>query len=77
MPKEQAFTSFSAMQELWTQKGRVPPAVILLELYPEALARKGYVGGTATILGTLHAAGYADILHSGCAAVLTLTLPHG
>lgn len=65
------------MQELWTQKGRVPPAVILLELYPEALARKGYVGGTATILGTLHAAGYADILHSGCAAVLTLTLPHG
>ena len=53
------------MQELWTQKERAPPAVILLELYPEALIRKGYVGGTAAILHTLHAAGYADILHSG------------
>lgn len=48
--------------------------MILLELYPEALTRKGYVGGTAAILNTLHDAGYADVLHSGFADLLNLTL---
>lgn len=60
------------MQELWTEPGRVPPAVILLELYPKALARKGYMGGTAAVLGKMHAAGYADILHSGFATLLSM-----
>lgn len=58
------------MQELWTQEGRAPPAVILLELYPEAVLRNGYEGGPVAILDRLHAAGYADILHSGYAAHL-------
>ena len=63
------------MQELWSQKGRrVPPAVILLELYPKALTRKGYVGGTAAILTKLHDAGYADVLHSGFAPLLSASL---
>ena len=62
------------MQELWTGKERVPPATILLELYPKALKQKGYMGGTAAILGKMHAAGYADILHSGFAALLGMVL---
>ena len=65
------------MQELWTQKGRVPPAVILLEVYPKALTLNGYVGGMAAIVDKLHAAEYASILHSGFAALLSLMLLHG
>ena len=52
-------------QKLWTSKDRVPPAVILLELYPEAMQRTGYPGGVAALLRKLYTAGYSDILHSG------------
>ncbi len=51
--------------------------MILLELYPEALTRKGYVGGASAIFNALHAAGYADIVHSGFAPGLILMMLHG
>ena len=52
-------------QKLWTSKDRVPPAVILVELYPEAMQRYGYPGGVPALLRKLHTVGYSDILHSG------------
>ena len=47
-------------------QNRTPPAVILMELYPEKLRRNGYAGGAAAILDRLYSAGYEHILHAGC-----------
>lgn len=43
-----------------------PPAVVLLELQPHAMAAAGYEGGALRLLHTLHSWGYADVSHSGC-----------
>jgi hypothetical protein len=43
-----------------------PPAVVLLELQPHAMARAGYEGGALRLLRTMHSWGYTDVSHSGC-----------
>lgn len=53
------------LQKLWTSQDRVPPTVILIELYPEAMQRHNYPGGASALLRKLHSAGYSHILHSG------------
>ncbi|CAL8471301.1 g10843 [Coccomyxa elongata] len=42
-----------------------PPAVVLLELQPHAMARAGYEGGALRLLRTMHSWGYTDVSHSG------------
>lgn len=44
-----------------------PPAVVLLELQPHAMARAGYEGGALCLLRTMHSWGYTDVSHSGYA----------
>ena len=61
------------MQELWTKDEWAAPAVILMEVYPQALLRNGYKGGVPALPDRLLASGYADILHSGCGSGHTVT----
>ncbi|CAK0732485.1 hypothetical protein CVIRNUC_000137 [Coccomyxa viridis] len=65
------------LQELWTAQNRTPPAVILMDLYPEKLRRNGYAGGAAAILDRLYSDGYEHILHAGprCDARQNATQP--
>jgi hypothetical protein len=42
-----------------------PPAVVLLELQPHAMARHGYEGGALRLLNSMVAWGYSDVSHSG------------
>jgi len=45
-----------SLQEVWIKKGREAASGILLELYPKAVLRKGYEGGSVAILDRLPAA---------------------
>lgn len=47
-----------------------PPAVVLLELQPHAMARAGYEGGALKLLRTMHSWGFTDVSHSGCGPAL-------
>jgi hypothetical protein len=44
-----------------------PPAVVLLEMEPRTMAKLGYPGGPLALLRRMHAWGYTDVSHSGCA----------
>ena len=44
------------------------PSVILLELHPALLRENGYPDGALGLLEQLHALGYTDASHAGCAA---------
>ena len=49
-----------------------PPAVVLLEMEPRTVAKLGYPGGPLALLRKMHAWGYTDVSHSGCAHACTL-----
>lgn len=53
-------------QGLMAREATPPPAVVLLELQPHAMARAGYEGGALRLLRTMHSWGYTDVSHSGC-----------
>eukprot|EP00951_Prasinocladus_malaysianus_P047047 scaffold648667_cov45-Prasinocladus_malaysianus.AAC.1 len=42
-----------------------PPAAVLLEFHPAAVALTGYPKSAASILASLYAWGYTEISHSG------------
>ena len=50
------------------QRPTLPPGVVLLEMLPAAVEAAGYEGGALALLGRMHAWGYTDMSHSGCAA---------